>query len=271
MFASHAAFVISKGGTDFTPWTAFTKGYYLPHVGKDFTLVTGHPRANLWDTRFASSVKLGQWVVAPGHFVNNNVFKTAEAGTQTLYAASPSKWTVVANHSKPGVPPGSIKAYPDTQQNFTDRPIDSFTQITADYSMTCPPVGEWNAAFDVWIGGIGSKCTAEVMLWTHHRYNGPIPPRNAAEFTTVTIDGQTFTAWKRPLNTDDPRPYIALAMNPMKPTGSVDLLKVFRWLVDRGWLKGTDKVAAVEYGVEIANTEGAERTFALNDYTLTAK
>lgn len=47
-FASHAAYVISDGGTDFTPWSAFKSGSYLPHVGKDYQLVTGHPRAGEW-------------------------------------------------------------------------------------------------------------------------------------------------------------------------------------------------------------------------------
>lgn len=201
--------------------------------------------------------------------MNNNVFKAAEAGTQTISALSPGQWTVVANHSRPDVPAGSIKSYPDTQRNFTNRSIDSFTQIVADYSMTCPPVGEWDAAFDIWVGGIGSKSTAEVMVWTHHLYNGPLPPKNALESTTVTIDGQGFTAWRR--KNGNGGDYIALVMNPLKAAGSLDLLKIFRWLVDKSWLKGSDLVAAIEFGVEIANTNGGPQTFQLNSYTLTTK
>lgn len=188
-----------------------------------------------------------------------------------MHVYNPHSWYVLANHSRTDVRPGSIKSYPDTQRNFTDRSIDSFTELTARWKTTYPAVGEWNGCFDVWIGGIGSRCTAEVMLWTNHRYNGVIPPKNAAESTTVTIDNQDFTAWRRPLNAGDTRSYIALAMNPMQAAGSVDLLKVFRWLVGKGWLKGTDKVAAVEYGVEIANTAGEERKFSLDDYQLSFK
>lgn len=272
VFASHAAFVISKNGTDFTPWSAFKNGTYLPHVGKDFTLVTGHRYAGLWDTRFASSVKLGQWKVASDLFVNNNVWNATESGTQTLYAASPSKWAVVANHSRTDVRPGSIKSYPDTQQNYTNRPIDSFTEMTASWSTEFPAVGEWFGAFDNWVGGIGSKCTAEVMIWTHHRYNGKLPPSNATESTTVEIAGHRFVAWRRPLNDKGlGQQYIALSMLDHKPVGSLDVLAVFKWLVSKGWLKGSDLVAAIEYGVEIANTAGEERTFTVNDYTLTAK
>lgn len=204
-----------------------------------------------------------------GYLINNNVFNKDQAGEQTMYVYGPGSWWVVANHSKPGTPAGKIKSYPDTQRNFTDRPIDSFTDITADYDMTCPQAGEWDAAFDVWVGGIGSKSTAEVMVWTHHKYNGVIPPPNAEMSSTVVIDGQYFNAWWR-RNGNGGR-YIALAMNPQKPRGSVDLLKVFQWLVQMGWLKGTDKVAAIEYGVEIANTAGSEQTFRLNNYKLTAQ
>jgi hypothetical protein len=47
-YASYAAWVISKGGTDFTPWSAFKSGSYLAHKGKDYTLVPGHPLAGEW-------------------------------------------------------------------------------------------------------------------------------------------------------------------------------------------------------------------------------
>lgn len=48
-YATDAAFAISKGGTDFTPWSAFKSGSYLQYKGKDYMLVTGHPRATEWD------------------------------------------------------------------------------------------------------------------------------------------------------------------------------------------------------------------------------
>jgi hypothetical protein len=44
-----AAFAISKRGTDWTPWSAYKSGAYLEYVGKDFEIVTGHPRAELWN------------------------------------------------------------------------------------------------------------------------------------------------------------------------------------------------------------------------------
>ena len=48
VYASQAAYAISEKGTDFTPWSAFKSGNYLPHVGKDYKLVVGHPHASEW-------------------------------------------------------------------------------------------------------------------------------------------------------------------------------------------------------------------------------
>jgi hypothetical protein len=263
-----AAYAISKKGTVWTPWSTFLSGAHLPEKGKDFEIVTGHPRANLWNVgepaEFSTSAPLGQ-LVSGDYLVNNNVF-SKDAGIQTLNVYGPDSWYVVADHSRTDVPPGSIKSYPDTQRNFTDRTIDSFKTITAAYDMTNPTVGEWDAAFDIWINGIGSKSTAEVMVWTDHRYNGVLPPKNAVNKVTTTIDGQGYIAWRR--KNGNGGDYIALVMNPLKPAGTVDLLKIFKWLVSIGWLKGTDKVAAIEYGVEIANTAGGPQTFRLNNYQL---
>lgn len=215
---------------------------------------------------FSTSEKLGQWSTA-GQLVNNNIHNATEGGLQTLFAYSPSEWYVVADHSRADVRPGSVKSYPDTQRNFTDRPISSFKKILSSYNMTNPPVGEWNATYDIWIGGIGSKSTAEVMIWTDHRYPASIPPSNALETKKVTIDGLAYTAWRR--KNGNGGDYIALVLDTKRAWGTVDLLKVFNWLVSVGWLKATDLVAAIEYGVEISNTPaGSPQVFRLNNYTL---
>lgn len=197
--------------------------------------------------------------------------KPNEVGSQLLSVYSPTSFKVVASHNKnlidPTVQPGKIKSYPDIQRNYTGRTVDSFTTLHASWSTKYPAKGEWDGAFDIWLGAWGN-ILGELMVWTHDRYNGPLPPKNATESDSASIDGNTFVAWRRPLNKDDPRWYIALSMTNPKPEGALDLAAVFRWLVGKGWLKGTDLIAAVEYGVEIANTGGTEETFWV-DYTLT--
>lgn len=50
VYAAQAAWVISKQGTDFTPWSAFKSRDYEKHVipGGDYQLVPGHPDAEKW-------------------------------------------------------------------------------------------------------------------------------------------------------------------------------------------------------------------------------
>jgi len=49
LFATKAAFAISKGGTDFTPWSVYKNGTYLQWKGQDYLLRTGHSRADQWN------------------------------------------------------------------------------------------------------------------------------------------------------------------------------------------------------------------------------
>lgn len=48
IYNAHAAFVISKGGTDWSPWSTFRNGTYLPFVGQDRPLRIGHPQRDKW-------------------------------------------------------------------------------------------------------------------------------------------------------------------------------------------------------------------------------
>lgn len=49
-FNATAAWVISKKGTDFTLWSTFTHGSYMPYAGLDFECRTGHPDAAKWNS-----------------------------------------------------------------------------------------------------------------------------------------------------------------------------------------------------------------------------
>lgn len=48
-FAAAATWAISKGGTDWTPWSTFRDGAYLPFAGRSYPLVTGHKNAARWN------------------------------------------------------------------------------------------------------------------------------------------------------------------------------------------------------------------------------
>lgn len=203
--------------------------------------------------------------------MNNNVWNDKDqVGVQTMRVYGPDCWEVDADHNYAAAGrEGAIKSYPCTQRNFTNRTAGSFAGETARFDMTSPKDGERNNAFDIWTGKWGG-ITGEIMIWTDHLYNGPLPPKNATESTTVTIDGQGYIAWRRPLNKDDKRWYIALAMTPMKAAGEINVGNIFAWLIGKGWLKETELIAAIEFGVEIAHGAGQKRTHRLNNFELSA-
>lgn len=47
-FNAGAAWIISKHGTDWSKWSTFVHGTYLPYKGLDFEVRTGHPQAEKW-------------------------------------------------------------------------------------------------------------------------------------------------------------------------------------------------------------------------------
>jgi hypothetical protein len=212
---------------------------------------------------WSSSDNFGTWNTN-GYLVNNNKWNEGEAGPQTIHACGFNSWYVVSDQKELASNPGSVKTYPDTQKNFPDKAISSFSSIKSTYanSQSAPSSGEYNWSYDIWLNGLGNE---ELMIWTNYRYPASLPPGDAQDKATVTIDGQQYVAWKR--GSVGSR-YIALAMTPQKSAGSVDLKAVFNWLVSKGWLSGTDKVSAIEYGVEVSSTNGPQ-TFNLNDYSLT--
>ena len=49
-YNAQAAWAISKLGTDFSLWSTFVHGTYVPFAGLDFECRTGHPDADKWDS-----------------------------------------------------------------------------------------------------------------------------------------------------------------------------------------------------------------------------
>lgn len=216
----------------------------------------------------------GRWE-KPGNAnvgVLNEVWNTAEAGAQTLYVCDESSWFVKTNQPKTGLPAssGSVKSYPCTQWLFPKTPISSLKTLSLDFAHEFPKKGLWNAAIDAWVGGLGSASTAEVMVWPEYIYPAKLPPANALKVGDyIAADGTAYIAWSR--KNSNQGDYIALVAKDaanMRSHGTIDLLRIFKWLQGLGWLKMTDTLAAVNYGVEISSTELTDQVFRINENKL---
>jgi len=193
-----------------------------------------------------------------GYYVHNNMWNSSEElGPETLYACSHNNWYVVSNQTNNA---GAVKTYPNVHKDYSDVPISSFSQITSTFAAASPHVGIYNVAFDIWINGVASSGSTELMIWTENFHQVPAGDIVA----TVTLGGRTYKVWK----TSDSH-YIALVPTSVMTSGSIDLLEIFKWLMSKGWLPNNSTVGQIDYGVEIVSTGGRNATFTFTNFSIT--
>jgi hypothetical protein len=202
---------------------------------------------------WSSSAKQGKWTAPDGLYVNNNMWNS-EAGPQSIYVCTASSFYAISNQPNLASDPGSVKTYPSVARNFDDPTISSFHTITSTFGESIPAEGNWDAAYDIWTDDWNN----EIMIWNQERNQGQVPPSGSV---SATIDGQGFHAWRDGT-------YVGIYMNTFESSGSVNILDVFKWLESEGWMKASDTLTAIGYGVEISVTPGPE-TFQITNFSLT--
>ena len=209
------------------------------------------------DPVFVTSDRDGGWSTR-GYYVHNNMWNSNEQlGPETLYACSHDNWYVVSKQTNHA---GAVKTYPNVHKDYDNVPISSFNRITSTFAATSPHVGIYNVAYDIWINGVASSGSTEVMIWTENFNQVPAGDRVA----TVSLGGRTYRVWK----TSDSH-YIALVPTSIVTSGSIDLLGIFKWLMSKGWLPGNSTLGQIDYGVEIVSTDGRPATFSFTDFSIT--
>ena len=206
---------------------------------------------------FTTSDKNGGWSTN-GYYVHNNMWNdSVTLGPETLYACSYRNWYVVSNQFNEA---GAVKTYPNVHKDYNDVPISSFNRITSTFAATSPHIGIYNVAYDIWINGVASSGSTEVMIWTEN-FNQVPSGKKAA---TVSFGGQTYAVWK----TSDNQ-YIAFVPSSIMTSGNLDLLAMFKWLMAKGWLDPNSTLGQIDYGVEIVSTNGKPATFIFTDFSIT--
>ncbi len=176
---------------------------------------------------------------------------------QTLYACAYNNWYVVANMNN-NSGNGAVKTYPNVQENFNERAISSFQSLSSSFSETSPHVGIYEDAYDIWINGIASSGSTELMIWNDNY--GQRPAGSAQG--TVTFDGRTYTVWKTTGS------YIALVANSTFTSGTVNILEVLQWLTSQGWVPANSTLGQICYGVELVSTNSTNQTFTFNNFSI---
>jgi hypothetical protein len=210
------------------------------------------------DPSFTTSSDFGSENLGP-YTVSNNMWNAGGGGiSQTLSACSASSWFVTANVAEDG---GGVKTYPNSHYNYADTPeISSLGSVTSTFGSTSPGNGDFEDAYDIWLNGTAGAGGDEVMIWTDNHGESPA----GSPVTTATFGGQSYTVWK-----GDNGP-VSFVSNTNVSAGDVNLLQFFQWLISKGYEPANSKLYQVDYGVEIATTNGAQETFGFNNFSVSS-
>lgn len=206
---------------------------------------------------FSTSATDGMWNQSP-YFVSNNMWNASGYSvSQTLDACSYSNWYVTATMNN-GNGDGAVKTYPNSQRDFSSE-INSLSSVTSTFAETSPGTGIYEDAYDIWINGLATSGSTEVMIWTQN--NGQTP--SGSSQGTVTFGGRSYTVWKS-------GSYIAFVANSNFTSGSMNLLQFFQWIIGKGWIPSDSTLSQVCYGVELVSTNSAPATFTFSNYSVSA-
>jgi hypothetical protein len=209
--------------------------------------------------QYTSSDPTAMWNQSP-YFVADDMWNVSGYNvSQTLYACSHSDWYVVAtmDNSKGD---GAVKTFPNSHRDFDNNPeISSLSSITSTFAETSPDSGIYEDAYDIWLNGIASSGSTEVMIWTDNHGQTP----SGSVQATVTIDGRSYAVWKT-------TGYIAFVASTNFTSGTLNLLGFFQWLMKQGWIPGNTTLGQVDYGPELVSTNGVPATFTFSNFSVDA-
>jgi Glycosyl hydrolase family 12 len=208
---------------------------------------------------FVTSDQYGMWNLAP-YFVYNNMWGiSGYSVTQTLYACSYSDWYVVADMNNDSGD-GHVKTYPNAHRDFDNEPaISSLQSVTSTFAETSPGTGIYEDAYDIWLNGIATSGSTEVMIWTEN--HGQVP--SGSQVATVTLDGRSWAVWREGT-------YIAFVATSNFTSGTMNLLTFFQWIISQGWMPSNSTLGQVDYGAELVSTNNVPSTFTFSNFSVNA-
>jgi hypothetical protein len=97
------------------------------------------------------------------------------------------------------------------------------------------------------------------MIWTDNYKQVP----SGSVLDTVTFDGESYKVYRG-------GSYIAFVDTKNVTSGTLNLLSFFNYVITKGWIPSTSTLGAIDYGIELVSTGGADATYEVNDFSLTS-
>jgi hypothetical protein len=238
----------------------------IPHSQQK---ICTHPR---WSTSGPGGGRSGPGIIHPGNspYINDNDMWNA-AGydvSQTMYVCSHASWYV--DDTIPADTNSAVKTYPNVHVDYRNwctgyQPLlSSYKKITSSYAGRAPRVGVYDVAYDIWLNGVGTPGSNEVMIWTQAKVQSPVgyAPEVASN---VTLSGRTWDLYAMPSNS-----YLAFvpANGQSYPSGTLDLTAFFNYLIRQGHIQGNSTLGAIDYGIEVVSTGGGTTRFDVTNFSV---
>jgi len=208
--------------------------------------------------QFVTSDPNGGWTDGRYYVTNNMWNATGYSVQQSLHACSFRNWYVVATMSN-GSGDGAVKTYPNVHEDFSEPPISSFHSITSTFAEASPRTGIYEDAYDIWINGVASSGSTEVMIWNDN--HGQVP--SGSNVANASFGGRSYRVWQS-------GHYIAFVAATNFTSGTMDLLAFFRWIINAGWMPASSTLGQIDYGAELVSTNGTPATFSFTNFSITA-
>jgi hypothetical protein len=203
------------------------------------------------DPKWKSSRWNGGWQNA-GFTLNNNAWN-GSAGPQIIWADSFHHWgaeSTQVNQDR------AVKSYPCVQKNFGELPVRSYRLIRTGFAESMPRnksgLGA-EAADDVWL----SNHTIEVMIWVDNHGQYPM----GTVVGHAKIFGQRFAVWHGSTT-------FTFALNHNETRGVTHILASIIWLIRHHLVLPNVTLGQVNFGWEIASTDGKPKDFVVRKYWL---
>jgi hypothetical protein len=204
---------------------------------------------------WVSSAPFGSWNNS-GFIVYNNEWNTAAAGPQRIWADTFQDWGVASRQAATD----SVKTYPSVQRNFENVPVSSFSQLRSSFAESMPdasrPFGA-EAAYDLWL----ENGNFEVMIWVDNHWRTPA----GSQVARVMLNHQQFDVFQ-----NGNAMFSFTLTGRWETAGKVNILAFLSWLVGHHYLPASAGVSQVDFGWEIASTNGVPLTFRMRRYSLAA-
>jgi hypothetical protein len=208
--------------------------------------------------QFTTSDPTGGWTDG-NYFVYNNMWNASSYSVQqTLNACSYHDWYVVATMNNDSGD-GAVKTYPNVHEDFSERAISSFHSITSTFAEQSPHRGIYEDAYDIWLNGVATSGSTEVMVWTDNFNQVPA----GSVQTSASFGGRTYKVWRR-------GSYIAFEADSNFSAGTVNLLAIFDWIIAKGWIASGSTLGQIDYGVELVSTDSTPATFSFTNFSIAA-